>query len=154
MNPWLDVYLRQSTGRSYHDITFAFDVMSDRMLGFALLAVAAVVAFIFVWHTLIGASRRRRLVLGALRSTLVVLLLGLVFGPHFIGRRFDPGTSVALLLFDDSQSMDVADATGHSAGQRLVDRYGAGDFERQLIGSHSIRSFGFGERLTPVADPG
>ncbi len=154
MNAWLVRYLARETGRSYHDVGFAFEAVADPATGAALLILAGAIAFILVRTTLSGAPTLRRTGLGVLRGLIVALLLALALGPILIGRRIDPASSVALLLFDDSASMAIADTRQGSPAERLRSAYLARDgrFEHRLTTTHTLRPFSFGERVRPIKD--
>lgn len=152
MNVWLIDYLREQTGRSYHDVRFTFDTVTQPTTGLLLLLLAGAIAFLLVRSSLSDAPSRRRTGLGLLRGCLVAVLLALALGPTLVGRRVDPASSVALLLFDDSASMAIPHPQEGSAAYRLSSAYRRNDgrFEHALTATHTLRPFAFGERTLPI----
>ena len=115
-------------------LRFVFNVPFGQALAAALLLALGLCVAAFFWLKLTRLQPLARGLLIALRALAIVLALFLLLDPCITGKRVRRTDRAVLLLFDDSQSMQVAGPAGQTRGQRLQEHYAAvqTEFEQAL----------------------
>lgn len=120
-------------------------------------ALAVAVAVVVAWwsYRRLAAPRARRVLLGALRAALLLLIVVLVAGPmvELPRERREPDT--VLVLADRSRSMEVADVAlgGERVARDAALRSLATGTDRLLADAgeaHRVQWFGFAESIMPL----
>ena len=83
-----------------------------------------------------------------------MLLVFLLMDPCIVGQRIQPGEQTVVLLFDDSNSMQVRSRGGQSRGERLVGEYeqDKNEFEQALKQRFNVAKYRFGASIDAIAD--
>lgn len=142
-------------GREYGGLSFAFAIpVSTPLVFLALLVVFGAVA-LYGWRSLAVLAQPWRLVLALLRAGVLTLVLFLVCDPLLLAHHKERGRHFVLLLFDDSQSMQVRGRDGLSRAERLLEQYEQSQLAATLEETHRVVRFRFGagvERLRAASD--
>lgn len=139
-------------GGGWTPIAFSFSLPLAASLAIVVMVFAAV--FFFYFRVLTIQSSRIRFIAAALRASAFALLAFLLLDPSFIGKRIEPGEQTVMVLFDDSQSMQVRNAEGETRSERLLQAYQAGaeSFADSLNSRFLSAYFRFGESVSPLRD--
>jgi uncharacterized membrane protein len=142
-------------GREYGALSLAFGVaVSTPLVLLALLVLFAVVA-LYGWYSLSSLPQPWRSLLALLRAAVFALVAFLVCDPQLLARHRELGRHFVLLLFDDSQSMQVRGRDGQSRAERLLMQYEQTQLGAIIGQTHQVARFRFGagvERLRAVED--
>jgi uncharacterized membrane protein len=136
----LDPLLTWLTGNrtSYQSIWFTFEMMANPVAAVLLLLTFS--AGLLFWRKRSGWG------VATVRTGVLALALFLILGPTLVMQRMSPGTHFVPILFDNSQSMLLDDASGLTRGKQLKAVYASSSFERDLKQTHQVVPFQFGAR--------
>lgn len=142
-------------GREYGALSFAFGAPLTTAFALVVLLAVCVATATFVWHSLAVLAQPWRGLLALLRALVLTWVIFLLFDPQLLARHREPGRHFVLLVFDDSQSMQVRGSDGLSRAERVLSQYEESQLAASLTKTHQVVHFRFGagaERLRSVAD--
>lgn len=124
------------------------------LLALSLLAVVSIVALYRKQIKFVNS--RRGWIAASLRISAVLLLLFLLADPCVVGRYVTPSRQIVILLFDDSQSMQVHGAGNQPRGRHLLEAYRAAQpaFETYLKDRFQLVRYSFGRSISSIQDIG
>jgi len=123
------------------------------LLAVAVAAAIAVPLVAFLYSRVRTLRPVDRIVLGALRASAVLLVLGCLLRPGLVIASAVPQRNVLAVLIDDSRSMrvrDVGDTTRLRATQRVFDDTSA--LTKKLGERFALRRFRFASHASPLAN--
>ncbi len=142
-------------GREYGALSFAFGIPTSAAVALLVLLVVWVGAAAYGWYSLAALAQPWRALLALVRATVLALVLFLLCDPQLLARHRELGRHFVLLLFDDSQSMQVRGRDGLTRAERMLAHYEESQLAAILEQTHRVVRFRFGagaERLRSVAD--
>lgn len=142
-------------GREYGALSFAFGASISTAFALVIVLAVFVGAAAFSWHGAAAIAQPWRGVLALLRAAVLALVTFLVFDPQLLARHREPGRHFVLLVFDDSQSMQVRGSDGLSRAERMLAQYEESQLAKTIAQTHRVVHFRFGagvERLRAVGD--
>ena len=119
------------------------------------VAVAAVGVVVIMYRRVKGVPLRDRLILGALRLSALLLLVGCLLRPTVVLSSAVPQRNLLAVVLDDSRSMKLNDVNGGSrlaAEQQLL--ADSSDIVRRLSERFALRFFRFGADAHPATGTG
>jgi len=130
-------------------VHFDFNSPVGWRTGLFLLLATGLAAGWYSWTRLSPLRRRPRYALSLLRAGVVFTALFLALDPCVTGSRIQPSDQYVLLLFDDSQSMQVEGAGGVSRGGRLlaIENTAYKELTEALRKKYQVVQYRFGERI-------
>ena len=131
-------------GREYGALSFAFGAPISMDFALVVLLAVCVGTAIFVWHSLAALAQPWRGLLALLRAFVLTLVIFLLFDPQLLARHREPGRHFVLLVFDDSQSMQVRGSDGLSRAERVLAQYEESQLAASIAKTHQVVRFRFG----------
>ncbi|MDX9755075.1 MAG: hypothetical protein RBU29_14010 [bacterium] len=154
MREVLDSLIPLSDLADLSQLRFGFHLIAPLGLAVVVLFTAALLTSWFYWTRLHPLRPRIRGLLTGLRILLVLLLLFLCMDPGLTGNHILPGEQHLLLLFDDSQSMQITHSADQTRGQRLQTIYNQTrqGFAERLQRRFQLHTFAFGPGIESIPD--
>lgn len=147
---WLGVEDAGSVVQPRFEFQFWFNTSSALILLFAFVCITA---FFYTTH-LRNLPPLQKVYLIFSRTLIIALALFLAMNPVITGYLSEPGDQYILLLFDDSQSMEITGNDTESRGEQLLQVYedSIPAFEDRLTDRYRIMKYKFGTSLERIRD--
>ena len=153
MLEWITKYLAGDRTDDLVPSHFGFNVPFATGLAIVLLLVVGAGFAWLYWTNLKALTRPMRIGLVISRTIVVILALFLLMDPSIVAKLIKPGEQLVVLLFDDSQSMNIGDDSGNTRGENLIQTYEAAQetFENALARKNQLVRYRVGENIEPIS---